>query len=85
MADEDGRHLPIRTVYRLGRETRKINAAGSGTTAVPRAVMHMRSNLYEASVAEVYNHDTGKLHAVLRRSVTGKVTILYETKYHEGE
>lgn len=82
---DSGRHLPIRTIYRLGRETQRINAAGSGTTAVPLAVMHMRCNSYEADVAEVFNNDTGKLHAVLRRSVTGKVTILYETEYHEGE
>lgn len=81
----DGRKLPVKTIYRHGREVVKTNSAGSGFTAVPRAVMHMRANDYEASVVEVFNEQNGKLHAVMKLDVHGHLHVLYQRPYKEGE
>lgn len=81
----DGPKLPIKAIYRRGKEVVKINSAGTGTNAVPRCVMHMRANDYAATVAEVHNERNGKLYAVVKRTVDGNVHILYENKYREGE
>lgn len=83
--EEEHRTLPIQTIYRLGKEVAKINRAGSGTSAVPLCVTHMRANDYAADTAEVFNHENGKLHAVVHRSVNGRITILFQRPYKEGE
>ena len=83
--EADHRTLPIQTIYRLGKQVAKVNRAGSGTSAVPLCVTHMRANDYEADTAEVLNNENGKLHAVVHRSVQGRITILFQRPYKEGE
>ena len=82
------RHLTIKTVYyatRGRKEVVRTTSAATGTNAVPHAVKHMRSNRFSAEAAEVYDSSTGALHAVIHRSVGGKITILFEREYKEGE
>lgn len=77
--------LPVKSVFRRGKEVVRVNSAGTGTNAVPLCVKHMRANDYEATVAEVHNERNGRLYAVVKRDVQGNVHILYEQKYREGE
>jgi hypothetical protein len=87
MAKEEGpsRRLPLRSVYYRDKEVVKQNRAGAAIRAVSRATEHMRRNDYEATVCEVYDMRNGKLHAVMRNSVNGNTTILYEAPYNPKE
>ena len=61
----------IKTVYYRDGTIVKMTTALHADKAVAHAVEHMRSNDYEATVAEVFCEDTGKLYAVLRTNVHG--------------
>jgi hypothetical protein len=45
----------------------------------------MRRNDYEATVAEVYDLRTGKLHAVMKVDVHGNHHTLYQAPYNPKE
>lgn len=60
----------IETVYYRGTAVVKRNLAAYANSGVLRCVDHMQRNSYQATVAEVFNNRTGKLHAVVRSSVT---------------
>jgi hypothetical protein len=79
------RVLPVRTVYYRGKQVVKKTASGRPDNAVPNCVRHMRKNEYEATVAEVYHTDDGKLYAVMRRDVQGNLHILYQHKPTKDE
>lgn len=61
----------IKTTFYKGKTLLKINHAKHANAAVVRAVGHMQTNHYGATVAEVYDEQTGELHAVLTRSISG--------------
>lgn len=61
----------IKTTFYKGRTLLKVNHAKYANAAVMRAVGHMQTNHYGATVAEVYDEYSGELHAVLTRSISG--------------
>jgi hypothetical protein len=75
----------VRTVYYRGKEIVKKNRAGRPISAVSRCTEHMRRNDYEATVAEVYDLRTGKLHAVMKVDVHGNHHTLYQAPYNPKE
>ncbi len=79
---------PIRTVYYLRREVVHVNAAKHANSAVERAVGHMQIDDYGASACEVFDHESGKLHAVLTNArVNGKLEmrIVYKREPQKPE
>ena len=77
----------IETSYYRGNSNKKdlvkTNRAVHANSAVLRAVDHMQFNHYEATTAEVFDNDSGVLHAVLRRRMSGDIEILYKRKVKE--
>lgn len=83
--------LLIKTVYYRRGEDPKITRSGNANRAVATCILHMQINQYGSHIAEVYDDDTGELHAQIKRSVSGTITIVYsrdplkyETKYAPG-
>lgn len=68
----------IKTAYWLSREVVKTNAAIDCNRAVAQCVAHMQVNRYGATMAEVYDVDTGQLYAQINRSVRGDIRIAYQ-------
>lgn len=79
------RNLPVRTVYYRGKEVVKVIAAARPINAVRNCVGYMRLNRYEATHAEVYSTDNGKLYGVVKMDVKGNCHILYEHKVSKAE
>lgn len=79
------RELPVRTVYYRGREVVKNIASGKSLYAVRNCVYWMRLNKYEATHAEVYDTDNGKLYGVVKRDMNGNCRIIYEHKVTKAE
>lgn len=79
------RQVPARrsivSAYYRGKEIVRTNRAVYSERAVLHAVMHMRQNTYEATHVEVYDEMAGLLHAVVKRTVEGNVSILYKREY----
>lgn len=78
----------IKTVYYRRGQDPRVNRSTDANRAVATCVLHMQINQYGAHAAEVYDDETGALHAAIKRSVTGTITIVYsrdpaqyETKY----
>lgn len=82
---------PIKTVYyRTGLDP-QVNRSADANRAIATCVLHMQVNHYGARSAEVYDDETGELHAVIRRNISGTLTIIpkrdlqkFETKYALG-
>lgn len=74
----------IKTTFYNGRNLLKVNHAKHANAAVVRAVGHMQTNHYGATVAEVYDESTGELHAVLTRSMKG-MRIVFKRDVEEDE
>ncbi len=55
----------------------QVNLAVHSRKAVLHAVDHMQMNKYSAFVAEVHDLVTAELHAVITRSVTGRISIVF--------
>lgn len=67
----------IETIYCRGKLVVKRNLAAYANSGVLRCVDHMQRNSYQATVAEVFNNRTGKLHAVVRSSlINGEPSIV---------
>lgn len=71
---------PIRSdFYTTLRGTRssltRTNKARYAIKAVPNAVMHMQLDTYNARLCQVWDEQTGELHAVIKRGVTGEIVI----------
>lgn len=79
------RILPVRTVFYRGKDVVKKIASGNPLNAVSNCTRHMRKNTYEATHAEVYSTDNGKLHSVLKRDMRGNLHILYEAPPNRQE
>lgn len=78
----------IKTVYHRRGEDPKVNRSKDANRAVAQCVRHMMINHYGSHLAEVYDAETGELHAQIKRSVDGSLKIVfqrdpskYETKY----
>lgn len=71
----------IKTKYYQGKrynEPLQVNSSRDANTAVATCVLHMQVNHYGATSAEVYDNDSGQLHAIVTRSVTGMIQIAYK-------
>jgi hypothetical protein len=66
----------IETTYFNGFQPMKKTHAVYVNTATVNAVMHMQSNDYGATSAEVTNSETGDLYAVVKWSLKG-IAIVY--------
>lgn len=78
----------IKTVYYIRGKEPKVTRSLDANRAVATCVLHMQINQYASHLAEVYDDDTGELHAVIKRSIQGQLHIAYnrdpvkyETKY----
>lgn len=75
----------IKTVYYLGRSVVKINRAAHDNSAVLRCIDHMQLNDYAATSAEVFDENTGTLHAVIRRVMnTNTIVIAFKREVKRG-
>ncbi len=69
---------PIKTVFYDGREEVHTNSSSNPNRAVAQCVAHMQVNHYSATAAEVFDHTTGELHAVVKRHVQGNINIVFK-------
>jgi hypothetical protein len=69
--------LLIKTTYFSHRETLKTNRSTDSNRAVAQAVLHMQVNHYGADVAQVYDDNSGELHAEVKRYKDGSIRITY--------
>lgn len=68
----------VKTSYMDGSYDRiKVTSSSDANRAVANCVMRMQVNEYGATVAEVYDDETGDLHAVVKRWVDGRLNIVY--------
>jgi hypothetical protein len=75
----------IRTVYYQRNLVVKTTASKFANNAVPNCIRHMQLNEYDATHVEVYDEDSGVLHAVIKRSIkTGDIVILFKREVEEG-
>ncbi|WP_407306191.1 hypothetical protein [Acinetobacter sp.] len=81
----------IKTVYYIEGKKPKIIHSKNANRAVQLCVAHMQINHYGSRFAEVWDAETGELHASIKRSIHGNLTIhlardarKYETKYAIG-
>lgn len=75
---------PIRTVFYQGKKEVRVNRSTWANNAVPNAVRHMQTNEYAATHCEVFDSTNGELHAVIRRSMSGDIEILFKREVKEG-
>jgi hypothetical protein len=69
----------IKTVYYgHAHDSLRVTRGTDANRAVANCVLHMQVNHYGAHAAEVYDDETGELHAAIKRSVSGKLTIVYQ-------
>lgn len=55
----------------------KVTSSSNANRAVANCVMRMQVNEYGATVAEVYDDETGDLHAVVKLRPNGNLSIEY--------
>lgn len=88
MNDETTRTLPIKTVYYADRRAKaivRINHALTAFKAVPLVIMHMQTNDYEAVLAEVFDLSNGDLHAIISRTMDGKLMTVFKREVVRGQ
>lgn len=71
----------IKTKYYIGKRYDnpiKTNHSLDANMAVATCVLHMQVNHYGATSAEVYDDESGQLHAVVTRSIAGNIAITYK-------
>ena len=71
----------IKTKYYVGKkydEPVKVNTSIDANRAVATCILHMQINHYGATSAEVYDDASGQLHALIRRAISGTITIDYK-------
>lgn len=69
---------PIKTAFYVSGEVVHVNSSANPNRAVAQCVAHMQVNHYSATAAEVYDHSTGELHAVVKRHVQGNINIVFK-------
>lgn len=75
----------IRSDYYFNSNLIKTNRGRWPLNAAKTVFGNLRSNKYEATHAEVYNEATGKLYAVLRRTMEGNVKPLFQKPFKASE
>lgn len=84
----------IKTKYYVGKrfgEPIQTNSGTDANMAVAQAVLHMQiahyrdQNRNPATACEVYDNETGTLHAVVTRSPLGAIQIAYKRNPEEFE
>lgn len=68
---------PIVTSYYRGKALVKATMSSHPNNAVVNAIGHMQINEYQATTCEVYDGDSGELHAVIRRKMNADIEILF--------
>lgn len=71
----------IKTKYYVGKRYHdpvRVNHSSDANTAVATCVLHMQINHYGATSAEVYDDESGQLHAIVTRSISGQIQIAYK-------
>jgi hypothetical protein len=88
MKDQKQGETGIKTVYHTRDGKTKINRALNANRAVEKCVAHMQIDHYNAHLAEVYDAETGELHAQIKWRRDGTMQLFlkrnprdYETKY----
>jgi hypothetical protein len=56
----------------------RVNSSSNANVAVARCILHLQIGHYNADAAEVYDDETGELHAQIKRSVNGNIVIVYK-------
>ena len=69
---------PIETTYWFRGKVVQVNRSKHVNKAVERCFGHMQINEYGATTAQVYDMETGELHAEVVRNVRGKVEVTFE-------
>lgn len=54
------------------------NSSKDSNRAVAQCVYHMQINHYGARVAEVFDSESGELHAQVKRAINGNIEIVYK-------
>lgn len=78
----------IRTKYYRNNkyaEPVKVNSSGNTNQAVATCIYYMQVDFYDASVAEVYDDESGQLHAQIRRKMNGNIEIVYKRDSRQYE
>lgn len=76
----------IKTVYfDHKRDVIKTNSSSDANKSVATCVLHMQINRYGAKSAQVYDDQTGELHADISRAQSGTITINYKRDPREYE
>lgn len=73
----------IQTTFFWHKKVVKINKASYANSAVLRCVDHLQFNQYDATHAEVFDSNSGVLHAVIKRSMKGDLTVLFKREVAE--
>ena len=76
---------PIVCQYLNGHKETKRTRARYASNAVPTAVMHMQFDDYDALVCQIWDETNGELHAVIKRTVKGSISILFKRQSIKGE
>jgi hypothetical protein len=71
------KELNIQTVYYFRKRIVKVTRSSNPYRTVPNVIYHMQTNQYGASVAEVFDLETGKLYAVIKRNIAGRIGIVF--------
>lgn len=65
--------------YRAREEdTIRVNSSTNANQAVATCILHMQIDHYGAALAEVWDDETGALHAVIKRKANGNIEIVYK-------
>jgi hypothetical protein len=69
----------IVTHYYNGSEIVKTNASSRIERAVPNCIAHMQFKDYDATAAEVFDSQTGRLYVQVKGHPTGDISITFRT------
>lgn len=64
--------------YNMQGDKVKTNTSTDSNRAVAQCVLHMQVNHYGARVAEVWDGESGELHAAIKRDFQGNIKITYK-------
>jgi len=68
----------ITTTFYNRLDVVKVNNAVHANNAVLRCIDHLQINQYDATHAEVFDSESGVLHAVIKRRMNGDIEILFK-------
>lgn len=68
----------IQTDYNLNKETKKVTHTTTAKKAVTNAISHLQENDYGANIVIVTDTETAELHAIIKMSPTGNISIVFK-------